>query len=145
MQELIRTLKGLSEPRVSDSLEIEEYKGGLRVAAAYAKGMLEKEKALIEKVYWAGGLVTSTTPVLGNTPYSVAVGAGGAGGNGGELGAAGSNGTAGGNGGGSEITYPSSAPTNGGAAGTGGAAGKYINGISNVTLTNNGTVAGNTA
>ena len=55
MQELIRTLKGLSEPRVSDSLEIEEYKGGLRVAAAYAKGMLEKEEAFIKEVFWEGG------------------------------------------------------------------------------------------
>ena len=72
-------------------------------------------------------------------------GAGGSGGSGGALGAAGSNGTAGSNGGGDNITFPSSAPTNGTGASSGGAAGKYINGISNVTLNNSGTVAGNTA
>ena len=72
-------------------------------------------------------------------------GAGGAGGNGGALGAAGSNGVSGGNGSGTSITFPSTAPTNGTSAQSGGAAGNYINGISNVTLTNNGTVAGNTA
>ena len=71
-------------------------------------------------------------------------GAGGAGGNGGALGQAGSNGVSGGNGSGTAITFPSTAPTNGTSAQSGGAAGNYINGISNVTLTNNGTVAGNT-
>ena len=72
-------------------------------------------------------------------------GAGGAGGNGGALGQAGSNGVSGGNGSGTSITFPSTAPTNGTSAQSGGAAGNYITGISNVTLTNNGTVAGNTA
>lgn len=72
-------------------------------------------------------------------------GSGGAGGNGGALGAAGSNGTAGGNGSGTGVSFPSTAPTNGSSASSGGAAGKYINGQSNVTLTNNGTVAGNIA
>jgi hypothetical protein len=72
-------------------------------------------------------------------------GSGGSGGNGGALGAAGSNGTAGGNGSGVGISFPSTAPTNGASASSGGAAGKYINGQSNVTLTNNGTVAGNIA
>ena len=72
-------------------------------------------------------------------------GNGGAGGNGGALGAAGSNGSTGANGSGTSISFPSSGPSNGASAGSGGAAGKYINGISNVTLTNNGTVAGNTA
>jgi hypothetical protein len=72
-------------------------------------------------------------------------GDGGAGGNGGALGAAGSNGTAGGNGSGTGITFPSTAPVNGSSGSSGGAAGKYINGQSNVTLTNNGTVAGNIA
>ena len=72
-------------------------------------------------------------------------GAGGAGGNGGALGAAGSNGTAGADGSGDSISFPSSAPTDGGGATSGGAAGNYINGISNVTLSNSGTVAGNTA
>lgn len=72
-------------------------------------------------------------------------GSGGAGGNGGALGAAGSNGTAGGNGSGTGISFPSTAPANGASGSSGGAAGKYINGQSNVTLTNNGTVAGNIA
>jgi hypothetical protein len=72
-------------------------------------------------------------------------GAGGAGGNGGALGAAGSNGTSGGNGSGDSISFPSSAPTNGTSATSGGAAGNYINGLSNVTLSNSGTLAGNTA
>ena len=72
-------------------------------------------------------------------------GDGGAGGNGGALGAAGSNGTAGGNGSGTGISFPSTAPANGSSGSSGGAAGKYINGQSNVTLTNNGTVAGNIA
>lgn len=72
-------------------------------------------------------------------------GSGGSGGNGGALGAAGSNGTGGGNGSGVGISFPSTAPTNGSSGSSGGAAGKYINGQSNVTLTNNGTVAGNIA
>ena len=72
-------------------------------------------------------------------------GSGGAGGAGGALGQAGTNGSSGSNGSGSPISFPSSAPSNGSSGGTAGAAGKYINGISNVTLTNNGTVAGNTA
>ena len=72
-------------------------------------------------------------------------GAGGAGGNGGALGAAGSNGSSGGNGSGTGISFPSTAPVNGSSGSSGGAAGKYINGQSNVTLTNNGTVAGNIA
>jgi len=72
-------------------------------------------------------------------------GSGGAGGNGGALGAAGSNGTAGGNGSGTGVSFPSTAPANGSSGSSGGAAGKYINGQSNVTLTNNGTVAGNIA
>lgn len=72
-------------------------------------------------------------------------GAGGSGGNGGALGAAGSNGSNGGNGSGTSISFPTSAPTNASSGSSGAAAGRYINGISNVTLTNNGTVAGNTA
>jgi len=72
-------------------------------------------------------------------------GSGGAGGNGGALGVAGSNGTAGGNGSGTGVSFPSTAPVNGSSGSSGGAAGKYINGQSNVTLTNNGTVAGNIA
>jgi hypothetical protein len=72
-------------------------------------------------------------------------GSGGAGGNGGALGVAGANGTVGGNGTGTGVSFPSSAPTNGTAGSSGGAAGNYINGLSNVTLNNSGTVAGNTA
>ena len=72
-------------------------------------------------------------------------GAGGAGGNGGALGQAGSNGVSGSNGSGTSITFPSTAPTNGSSAQSGGAAGNYINGFSNVTLTGSGTQLGNTA
>ena len=72
-------------------------------------------------------------------------GAGGTGGDGGALGAAGANGAAGADGTGSDADFPSSAPTNGTAASSGAGAGNYINGLSNVTLSNSGTVAGNTA
>ena len=72
-------------------------------------------------------------------------GAGGSGGNGGALGAAGASGAAGGDGTGSNVSFPSTAPVDGASAGASGAAGKYINGLSNVTLNNSGTVAGNTA
>jgi len=69
-------------------------------------------------------------------------GAGGAGGAGGALGANGTAGSAGGNGSGTTISYPSTAPTNGAAGSSAGSAGYYILGQSNVSLTNNGTVAG---
>ena len=74
-------------------------------------------------------------------------GSGGDGGAGGALGQAGTNGNGGGDGSGSPISFPSTAPLGGGSGGTAGAAGKYINGESNVTLTNtiNGIVAGNIA
>lgn len=62
-------------------------------------------------------------------------GAGGTGGTGGGYGASGSNGNSGANGNSS----------NGAAGGSGGAGGKYIRGLSFVTFTNNGTVAGGTA
>ena len=62
-------------------------------------------------------------------------GSGGSGGTGGGYGASGSNGSTGANG-----NY-----TNGSAGTSGGAGGKYIRGVSNVTFTNNGTVAGGTA
>jgi hypothetical protein len=62
-------------------------------------------------------------------------GAGGSGGTGAGYGASGSSGAAGANGN----------STNGAAGGSGGAGGKYIRGISFVTFTNNGTVAGGTA
>ena len=62
-------------------------------------------------------------------------GAGGAGGTGGGYGASGLNGSSGANGNSS----------NGASGGTGGAGGKYIRGLSFVTFTNNGTVAGGTA
>ena len=69
-------------------------------------------------------------------------GAGGAGGAGGALGANGTSGSTGSNGSGTSITYPSTAPTNGASGSAGGSAGYYILGQSNVSLTDNGTVAG---
>ena len=72
-------------------------------------------------------------------------GTGGAGGAGGALGANGTAGSAGGNGSGTTISYPSTAPTNGAAGSSAGSAGYYILGQSNVSLTNNGTVAGRIA
>lgn len=69
-------------------------------------------------------------------------GTGGAGGAGGALGAAGSSGSTGTNGTGTTISYPSTAPTNGASGSAGGSAGYYILGQSNVSLTDNGTVAG---
>lgn len=72
-------------------------------------------------------------------------GSGGAGGAGGALGANGTAGSAGGNGSGTSISYPSTAPTNGAAGSSAGSAGYYILGQSNVSLTNNGTVAGRIA
>ena len=72
-------------------------------------------------------------------------GTGGAGGNGGALGAAGTNGATGTNGSGTTISYPSTAPAVGAAGTNAGAAGYYILGQSNVSLTNNGTVAGRIA
>lgn len=62
-------------------------------------------------------------------------GAGGTGGTGGGYGASGSSGNSGANGNAS----------NGASGGSGGAGGKYIRGLSFVTFTNNGTVAGGTA
>jgi len=62
-------------------------------------------------------------------------GSGGSGGSGGGFGANGSNGNSGANGN----------RTNGSSGGSGKSAGKYIRGISFVTFTNNGTVAGGTA
>jgi hypothetical protein len=72
-------------------------------------------------------------------------GTGGAGGNGGALGAAGTNGATGTDGSGTTISYPSTAPAVGSAGTNAGAAGYYILGQSNVSLTNNGTVAGRIA
>ena len=72
-------------------------------------------------------------------------GSGGAGGAGGALGANGTAGSAGGNGSGTTISYPSTAPTNGAAGSSAGSAGYYILGNSNVSLTQNGTVAGRLA
>jgi hypothetical protein len=69
-------------------------------------------------------------------------GTGGAGGAGGALGASGSSGSTGSNGTGTTISYPSTAPTNGASGSAGGSAGYYILGQSNVSLTDNGTVAG---
>ena len=72
-------------------------------------------------------------------------GNGGNGGSGGAYGTSGSSGSNGTDGGGSGITFPAEAPTLKLIGGSGGAAGNYINGISNVTLSNSGTVAGSTA
>jgi len=69
-------------------------------------------------------------------------GNGGAGGAGGALGADGSTGSTGTNGSGTSVTFPASAPTNGVTGSAGGTKGYYILGQSNVSLTNNGTVAG---
>jgi hypothetical protein len=69
-------------------------------------------------------------------------GTGGAGGAGGTLGASGSSGSAGSDGSGTTISYPSTAPTDGASGSAGGSAGYYILGQSNVSLTDNGTVAG---
>lgn len=69
-------------------------------------------------------------------------GNGGAGGAGGSLGADGSTGSTGTNGSGTSVTFPASAPTNGVTGTAGGTKGYYILGQSNVSLTNNGTVAG---
>jgi len=72
-------------------------------------------------------------------------GSGGAGGAGGALGANGTAGSTGGNGSGTSISYPSTAPTNGAGGSAAGSAGYYILGNSNVSLTQNGTVAGRLA
>jgi len=69
-------------------------------------------------------------------------GNGGAGGAGGALGADGSTGSTGTNGSGTSVTFPASAPTNGVSGSAGGTKGYYILGQSNVSLTDNGTVAG---
>lgn len=68
-------------------------------------------------------------------------GSGGTGGAGGSFGNAGSTGSTGNSGGNGNVSNGSS----GSAGGSGGAAGDYISGISNVTLTNNGNVAGTTS
>jgi hypothetical protein len=91
-----------------------------------------------------GGAQSATGGSSGSSGGSNA-GTGGTGGAGGALGAAGSNGSVGGNGSGTAISFPSTAPTNGATASSGGAAGFYIYGNSNVSLTQNGTVAGNVA
>ena len=71
----------------------------------------------------------------GGSSGATNAGAGGSGGSGAGYGASGSNGNSGANGNSS----------NGAAGGSGGAGGKYIRGLSFVTFTNNGTVAGGTA
>ena len=69
-------------------------------------------------------------------------GSGGAGGAGGALGANGTAGSTGGNGSGTAMFFPTTAPANGVGGSAAGSAGYYILGQSNVSLTNNGTVAG---
>ena len=74
-------------------------------------------------------------------------GTGGAGGDGGGYGAAGSSGSTGNTGstGANGNHSNGSGGSSGSGGGSGGAAGKYIRGLSNVTLTQNGTVQGGTA
>ena len=81
------------------------------------------------------GYLQSVANGAGGSSGGTNAGAGGSGGNGGGFGASGSNGSSGANGN----------STNGAAGTSGGAGGKYIRGISFVTFTNNGTVAGGTA
>ena len=123
----------------------------------YTRGVyvLDGDNYTIYRIRRTGG-VTTTTYTTGGSAGSGGVGAGynqsaaagsggasggtnagagGSGGTGGGYGASGSNGNSGANGNSS----------NGAAGGSGGAGGKYIRGISFVTFTNNGTVAGGTA
>ena len=72
-------------------------------------------------------------------------GSGGNGGAGGAFGAAGSSGSVGADGSGTSISYPSSAPGTGAAASSGGASGKSIQGVSNVTSSGSGSLSGGTA
>ena len=88
------------------------------------------------------GFAQSASSGSGGGSGGTNAGSGGAGGAGGALGANGTAGSAGGNGSGTSISYPSTAPTNGAAGSSAGSAGYYILGQSNVSLTNNGTVAG---
>jgi hypothetical protein len=91
------------------------------------------------------GFQQSATSGASGASGGTNAGTGGAGGNGGALGAAGTNGATGTDGSGTTISYPSTAPTVGSAGTNAGAAGYYILGQSNVSLTNNGTVAGRIA
>jgi hypothetical protein len=92
------------------------------------------------------GFAQSATNGSGGASGGTNAGAGGAGGNGGALGVAGSSGATGGGGSGTAISYPQTAPVaNGSGGASGGAAGYYIYGNSNLTKTQNGTVAGNLA
>lgn len=88
------------------------------------------------------GFAQSASSGSGGGSGGTNAGSGGAGGAGGALGANGTAGSAGGDGTGGTISYPSTAPTNGAAGSSAGSAGYYILGQSNVSLTNNGTVAG---
>ena len=88
------------------------------------------------------GFQQSATSGASGASGGTNAGTGGAGGNGGALGAAGTNGATGTDGSGTTISYPSTAPTNGASGSAGGSAGYYILGQSNVSLTDNGTVAG---
>lgn len=81
------------------------------------------------------GYLQSVANGAGGSSGGTNAGNGGSGGNGGGYGASGSNGNSGANGN----------VSNGASGGSGGAGGKYIRGISFVTFTNNGTVAGGTA
>lgn len=65
MQELVDKLNEMAEPWVSDSPEEQEYKGGLRVAAAHVENMLKKEKSAIQQAFYEGMLCQSFDPNMG--------------------------------------------------------------------------------
>jgi hypothetical protein len=88
------------------------------------------------------GFAQSAGSGSGGGSVSNNAGNGGTGGAGGSLGASGSTGATGSNGSGTSVSFPATAPTNGASGSAGGSAGYYILGQSNVSLTDNGTVAG---
>jgi hypothetical protein len=88
------------------------------------------------------GFAQSAGSGSGGSSGSNNAGNGGTGGVGGSLGASGSTGATGSNGSGTSVSFPATAPTNGTSGSSGGSAGYYILGQSNVSLTNNGAVAG---
>lgn len=65
IQELIDRLNRMAESHVSDTLEEREYKGGLRVAAAYAQLMFDKEKSAIQQAFYEGMLCQGFDPNMG--------------------------------------------------------------------------------
>ena len=65
MQELINKLNEMAESHVSDTPEEQEYKGGLRVAAAYIESVLGKEKSAIQQAFYEGMLCQGFDPNMG--------------------------------------------------------------------------------